>query len=223
MIQLCNVSKSYQGIGSKYPALFNINLEISQGENVFIIGKSGSGKSTLLNLITGIDRADQGQIIVNNQHLEKMTESQLAQWRGKNVGIVFQFHQLLPSLSAIDNILFAMELVNSIPKSERKKRAAELLQQVGLLEKSQKYPNELSGGEKQRVAIARALANDPILLVADEPTGNLDSQTSESIHDLFSSLYRSGKTILRVTHEKTEAFQFTSKFELVDGKLVSNK
>ncbi|GMQ30720.1 hypothetical protein Aconfl_33630 [Algoriphagus confluentis] len=122
----------------------------------------------------------------------------------------------------MDNILFAMELVNSIPKSERRKRAADLLQQVGLWEKSQKYPNELSGGEKQRVAIARALANDPILLVADEPTGNLDSQTGKSIHDLFSSLNRLGKTLLRVTHEKTEAFQFTNKFELVDGKLVSN-
>lgn len=220
MIQLKNVFKTYRGIAGDVPALIDVSLEIVKADNAVIIGKSGSGKSTLLNILTGIDRVDSGEVIIDGEHLEHKSEGELAAWRGKNIGIVFQFYQLLPTLTALNNILFAMELVSTIPSVNRSARALKLLEQVGLREKADKYPNELSGGEKQRIAIARALANDPPILVADEPTGNLDSQTGEQIHQLFKSLNESGKTIIKVTHENVNTLSYNKLFRMTDGKLL---
>lgn len=204
-------------MGGQVHALKDATLTVTAGDNVVIIGKSGSGKSTLLNIITGIDRAESGEVNINGSILTNLNESELAIWRGKSIGIVFQFYQLLPTLSAMDNILFAMELVNAIPIEQRKSRAEKLLNQVGLGNKMKKYPNELSGGEKQRIAIARALANDPPILVADEPTGNLDSKTSDQIHQLFADLNKQGKTIIKVTHENIEHLQYNKVFRIIDG------
>lgn len=217
-----NVNKTYHTMGGQVHALKDASLSVEAGDNVVIIGKSGSGKSTLLNIITGIDRAESGQVIVNGSVLTQLNESELAIWRGKSIGIVFQFYQLLPTLSAADNILFAMELVGSIPTGERRARAENLLNQVGLADKRKKYPNELSGGEKQRVAIARALANDPPILVADEPTGNLDSKTSDQIHQLFLDLNTAGKTIIKVTHENIEHLRYNRVFSITDGRIKDN-
>ncbi|MBL7846230.1 MAG: ABC transporter ATP-binding protein [Cyclobacteriaceae bacterium] len=222
MIRLENVNKTYHTMGGQVHALKDASLSVEAGDNVVIIGKSGSGKSTLLNIITGIDRAESGQVIVNGSVLTQLNESELAIWRGKSIGIVFQFYQLLPTLSAADNILFAMELVGSIPTGERRARAENLLNQVGLADKRKKYPNELSGGEKQRVAIARALANDPPILVADEPTGNLDSKTSDQIHQLFLDLNTAGKTIIKVTHENIEHLRYNRVFSITDGRIKDN-
>ncbi len=221
MIELKSVYKTYKSIGGDVPALHDIHLFIEAGSNALVTGKSGSGKSTLLNILAGIDRSDSGEVTVNGTRLDKLNESELAKWRGKNVGIVFQFYMLMPTLTAIGNILFAMELVNIIPKKERNKRAVKLLQDVGLFEKKNKYPNELSGGEKQRVAIARALANDPVVLMADEATGNLDSITAKQIHDLFEQLNNSGKTIIRITHEDTGSLHYSDIFKIADGRILN--
>jgi putative ABC transport system ATP-binding protein len=223
MIILNKINKTYQGLSGQVRALTDATISIQRGDNVVIIGKSGSGKSTLLNIITGIDRADSGEISINGTMLGAMSEGPMANWRGRNIGIVFQFYQLLPTLTAFDNLLFSMELVKIIPASHRKARAHQLLEQVGLSHKTMKYPNELSGGEKQRVAIARALANDPPIIVADEPTGNLDSKTSEQIHELFYSLNNAGKTIIKVTHERVSHLKFNKLFHINDGMLESQK
>lgn len=222
MIELKNISKTYQGYGGNYPALTNISLSIEQGDYLVVLGKSGSGKSTLLNILSGIDRPDEGALIFRGKALEHLSESEISKWRGRNVGIVFQFYQLLPSLTAHDNLLFAMELVGAIPKQERKKRVKSLLAEVGLEEKLNKFPHELSGGERQRVAIARALANDPPLLVADEPTGNLDSVTSKGIQELFGQLNKSGKTIVQVTHENVTGLPFNKLYHMKDGVLFTS-
>jgi putative ABC transport system ATP-binding protein len=200
MIQLKNINKVYQTVGQETHALKQVSLQIRKGENAVLLGKSGSGKSTLLNIISGIDRPSSGEVEVNGTNLIQLTESQLASWRGHNVGIVFQFYQLLPTLTALDNILFAMSLVGKVAARDRRKLAKNYLTQVGLEDKQQKYPNELSGGERQRVAIARAIANKPLLIIADEPTGNLDSQTGNQINQLFSDLNHQGTTLLTVTH-----------------------
>lgn len=221
MIALNKINKVYDSLAGKVHALKDTDLRIQKGEMTAIIGKSGSGKSTLLNIISGIDRPESGTVVVNDISLNTLNEGDLAAWRGRNVGIVFQFYQLFPTLSALDNILFSMDLVNSIPKKERKARAAALLAQVELADKQHKFPNELSGGEKQRVAIARALANDPPILVADEPTGNLDSATGEHIHQLFQSLHASGKTIVIVTHENLQGRQFDQILHIKDGYLMT--
>jgi putative ABC transport system ATP-binding protein len=219
MIELINISKTYKGYGQSYPALSNINLRIEQGDYAIVLGKSGSGKSTLLNVLSGIDRADSGIILFQGKSLSKMSESELSKWRGCHVGIVFQFYQLLPSLTASDNLLFAMELVGAIPKRDRKQRAISLLEQIGMTGKFDKFPHQLSGGERQRVAIARALANDPPLLVADEPTGNLDSATGIGIQELFGKLNQSGKTIVQVTHENVTGLPFNKLYYMKDGVL----
>lgn len=220
MIQLHNINKIYQGIGSDVHALKNTNLKIGKGESVVLVGKSGSGKSTLLNIISGIDRPTSGEITVNEQNLNDFDENQLARWRGRNVGIVFQFYQLLPTLSALDNILFAMSLVDEIPPRERIENAREYLDQVGLMSKEKKFPNELSGGERQRVAIARALANQPSLIIADEPTGNLDSKTGAQIDQLFKTLNQNGTTLLTVTHADIGDKNYHKVFHLDDGVLT---
>ncbi|MBS4040919.1 MAG: ABC transporter ATP-binding protein [Flavobacteriales bacterium] len=197
-------------------------MRIERGDYAMVVGKSGSGKSTLLNILTGLDRTDSGTISFEGNHLETWTESQFAAWRGRNVGIVFQFYQLLPSLTVLNNVLFSMDLVGSIPKVKRVERALFLLESMGLESKTGKLPSELSGGERQRVAIARALANDPPLLVADEPTGNLDSSTGKSIQELFAKLNRSGKTIIQVTHENVGTLEYNRLFKMEDGILAES-
>lgn len=200
-------------------ALKDATLSIEAGENVVVVGKSGSGKSTLLNVISGIDRPTSGTIIVNSQPLNQLKENELALWRGKNIGIVFQFYQLLPTLSALNNVLFAMSLVDKIPKSDRKAKAEQHLEEVGLSDKGHKFPNELSGGERQRVAIARALANDPTLIIADEPTGNLDSKTGEQINQLFKTLNDKGTTLVTVTHANISDRAFDKVVFIEDGRV----
>ncbi len=223
MITLEGVSKVFQLKERSFTALNNIRLTINKGDYVAVVGKSGSGKSTLLNMITGIDHPTSGKISLNGTEIGNLNESHLAIWRGKNIGIVFQFFQLIPTLSILENLLLAMEFVNVIPKQERVKRAKDLLSEVGILEQADKMPASLSGGEQQRAAIARALANDPAIVVADEPTGNLDSKTAEAINTIFSSLAKSGKTVIVVTHEKDIALKYDRTFILSDGEIVSTQ
>jgi putative ABC transport system ATP-binding protein len=220
MIELRGVEKTYQTTSGDYPVLKDINLEFEAGEFISIVGKSGSGKTTLLNMITGIDRPTSGEVWVNGSPLHKMSESQMARWRGINMGIVFQFFQLLPTLSILENLLLAMDFSGKIPPAERKKRAEYLLDLVELKDHAHKLPMALSGGQQQRVAIARALANDPPVLIADEPTGNLDSKTAESIFELFKNLVRQGKTIIIVTHDGSLARRTNRTTMIADGMLV---
>lgn len=222
MIKLESIDKVYESPGGDVHALKQTNLNISQGENVVIVGKSGSGKSTLLNLISGIDRPTSGSIVVNNQNLNALKENELALWRGRNVGIVFQFYQLLPTISALDNVIFAMSLVNKIEKSHRYDKACHYLEEVGLGDKLKKFPNELSGGERQRVAIARSLANSPTLIIADEPTGNLDSRTGEQINELFKKLNEGGTTMLTVTHANIDNQSYDRVVHIEDGVLTDH-
>ncbi len=220
MIELNAVSKTYVTHAGNVTALKNVSLKINAGENIIVVGKSGSGKSTLLNLISGIDRPDKGEIKVNQQSLTDLSENALALWRGKNVGIVFQFYQLIPTLSAIDNILFVMDIVGKVPVAERIPFAEQLLSKVMLIDKRNKFINELSGGEKQRIAIARAMANKPPVIVADEPTGNLDSVTSAQIDDLFLKLNEEGITLVTVTHENVSERIADKVIYVKDGMIV---
>lgn len=220
MIKLENIDKLYTSAGEDVHALKGTNLTIAKGENVVIVGKSGSGKSTLLNIISGIDRPSLGNVVINGQDLNSLKENELALWRGMNIGIVFQFYQLLPTISAIDNVLFAMSLVGKIPKSERLTKAKQHLEEVALSDKARKFPNELSGGERQRVAIARALANSPTLIIADEPTGNLDSKTGDQIDELFKKLNDNGTTLLTVTHANITDKVFDRVVHIEDGVLT---
>lgn len=195
-IKLDHVFKSYIQGGQEYPALRDVSFEIPNGSFVFIIGKSGSGKSTLLNMISGIDRPNAGQLQINSQLINNLSENELAQWRGSNVGIIFQFFQLIPTLTVLENILIAMDFVASIPRFERKTRAIQLLDRVGIKDQANKLPSRLSGGQQQRAAIARGLANNPSLIIADEPTGNLDTGTADAIYNLFGELVSEGKTVI---------------------------
>jgi putative ABC transport system ATP-binding protein len=221
MIQLEKVNKIYKGMAGDVHALIDADLTIAKGESTVIVGKSGSGKSTLLNIISGIDRAETGEVIVNGTPLHTLGENELSKWRGKNVGVVFQSFQLIPTLSALDNVLFPMDLVNVIPKNQRKERAKKLLAAVGLGDKVNKFPNELSGGEIQRVAIARSLANDPPIVLADEPTGNLDSKTGDQIYGLFQSLIEMGKNLVIVTHENVSSRNFAKLITIKDGEIIN--
>ncbi|MFI0429342.1 ABC transporter ATP-binding protein [Mariniflexile sp. HMF6888] len=221
IITLQNVSKEFNLKERYFTALKHIDLNIVEGEFLAITGKSGSGKSTLLNMLTGIDRPTQGTIQVNGININHLNESKLAQWRGINIGIVFQFFQLIPTLTIGENLMLAMEFVNTIPKKERLNRTAQLLEQVGILEQIDKMPATLSGGEQQRAAIARALANNPSIIVADEPTGNLDSKTTNSINTLFSSLASSGKTVIVVTHEKESVQKYHRTITISDGSIIA--
>jgi ABC-type lipoprotein export system ATPase subunit len=221
MVDLRDVYKSYKTSAGDYPVLKGIDLQIGRGEFVSVIGKSGSGKSTLLNMITGIDRPSSGEIKVNGKSVNSLGEGSLSRWRGNNIGIVFQFFQLLPMLSVIENIMLPMDFCNTFPKSEREQRALDLLDLVGLADHAYKLPTALSGGQQQRVAIARALVNDPPVVIADEPTGNLDSKTAESVFELFNKLVAEGKTIIVVTHDSSLAKRATRTALIADGEIAN--
>lgn len=221
-IQFNQVSKSFQSAAGRFEALKNIDLTIHQGEHIAIVGKSGSGKSTLLNMLTGIDHPSQGTVTINATEVHTLDESALATWRGTNIGIVFQFFQLIPTLSIAENLLLAMDFANAIPKKDRRQRAEFLLEQVGIAQHAAKLPSGLSGGEQQRAAIARALANDPPILVADEPTGNLDSKTAQAIQALFLELVGKGKTVIVVTHENVSPTQYNRIITLNDGVIATD-
>ena len=221
IIDLKGVNKSYKTAVGDYPALKNIDLRINAGEFVSIIGKSGSGKSTLLNMITGIDRPNTGEVFVNEIAVHQLSENRMARWRGKNLGIVFQFFQLLPTISVIENVMLPMDFCRTYPMREREKRALELLNLVELAEHAYKLPTALSGGQQQRVAIARALANDPPVVIADEPTGNLDSKTADSVFELFRNLVDQGKTIIIVTHDSGLAKRTDRTALIADGEIVN--
>jgi ABC-type lipoprotein export system ATPase subunit len=221
MIDLREVSKNYKTAVGDYPALKGIDLQINAGEFVSVIGKSGSGKSTLLNMITGIDRPTKGEVFVNGTAVHEMGENRMARWRGKNLGIVFQFFQLLPTISVIENIMLPMDFCRTYPMREREKRALSLLEMVELAEHAYKLPTALSGGQQQRVAIARALANDPPVVIADEPTGNLDTKTAESVFALFNDLVARGKTIIIVTHDSGLAKRTHRTALITDGEIVN--
>jgi ABC-type lipoprotein export system ATPase subunit len=220
LIELRNVIKNYETAAGPVMVLKGINLQIDEGEFVAVIGKSGSGKSTLLNMLTGIDRPTSGEVLIGDTAVHTLSEGQMAVWRGRNIGIVFQFFQLLPTLTVVENLMLPMDFCNLYTNREREERAMALLEQVELAEHAGKLPTALSGGEQQRVAIARALANDPPIIVADEPTGNLDSQTSASIFRLFERLVEQGKTILMVTHDADLARRVTRTVILSDGEII---
>jgi ABC-type lipoprotein export system ATPase subunit len=221
MIDLRNVHKYYKTAIGDYHALKSVELQINAGEFVSVIGKSGSGKSTLLNMITGIDRPTTGEVYVNGTAVHELNENRMARWRGKNLGIVFQFFQLLPTISVIENIMLPMDFCRTYPMREREKRALSLLEMVELEDHAYKLPTALSGGQQQRVAIARALANDPPVIIADEPTGNLDSKTADSVFELFKNLVAQGKTIIVVTHDSGLAKRTERTALIADGEIVN--
>lgn len=222
-IQFKEISKSFESAAGRFDALKSIDLNIGQGEYLAVVGKSGSGKSTFLNMLTGIDHPSQGTVSINSTEVHALNESRLAKWRGENIGIVFQFFQLIPTLTILENLQLAMDFVDIIPKRDRKKRAESLLRQVDISEHANKFPSALSGGEQQRAAIARALANDPPVVVADEPTGNLDSKTTMDILELFAQLVAKGKTVVVVTHEDVSDYEYDRVITLNDGFVVSDK
>ncbi|MBN1120693.1 MAG: ABC transporter ATP-binding protein [Anaerolineae bacterium] len=221
LISLRDLHKDYHTAAGPFPALKGIDLSVDRGEFLTVIGKSGAGKSTMINVITGIDSPTSGEIVIDGAPIHAMTEDQVARWRGDNMGVVFQFFQLLPSLNLIENITLAMDFRNSYPLKERKERALHLLEQVGIAEHAYKTPSKISGGQQQRVAIARALANDPQLILADEPTGNLDSRTAAGILDLFEQLVDQGKTLLLVTHDEDIASRATRTITIANGRIVN--
>lgn len=221
LINLQNVSKAYDTPTGPFYALKNIDLQVRHGEFVAVIGKSGSGKTTLVNMITGIDRPTSGAVIIGGTPIHELSEGAVAPWRGVNVGVVFQFFQLLPTLSNVENVMLPMDFCNTFNNNkERQTRALHLLDQVDIKEHAFKKPSEISGGQQQRVAIARSLANDPPIIVADEPTGNLDSVTAQAIFELFERLVDQGKTIFMVTHDKDLARRVTRTIILSDGEII---
>jgi ABC-type lipoprotein export system ATPase subunit len=219
LIEARSVVKTFKTAAGPFTALKEVNLRINRGEFVAIIGKSGSGKSTLLNMLTGIDRPTAGEVYVDDTPIHTLSEGQLARWRGKHLGIVFQFFQLLPTLTLLENVMLPMDLCGLYAR-ERKKRALGLLELVEMGDQAHKLPTAVSGGQQQRVAIARALANNPPILVADEPTGNLDSKTPQSVFDLFEVLIASGKTIVMVTHDADLAKRVDRAVIVSDGEVI---
>jgi len=223
LIDLRDLVKVYRTPAGDFPALRGINLKVGRGEFVSVVGKSGSGKTTLINMITGIDRPTSGEIVIANAPVHSLNEDQIAQWRGRNLGVVFQFFQLLPTLSVIENVMIPMDLCNTYPLRERRGRAMHLLELVDIAENANKLPSEISGGQQQRAAIARALANDPPIVCADEPTGNLDSVTADAIFDLFADLVSNGKTLLMVTHDEDLADRAQRKIVVSDGNIIAGE
>ncbi len=221
MVDLRSVDKYYQSAAGDYHALKTVDLQINPGEFVSIIGKSGSGKSTLLNMITGIDRPTTGEVYVNGTPIHAMNENELAGWRGENLGIIFQFFQLLPALNLKQNVILPMDLAGKYKPRERSERADHLLEMVGLADHMHKLPSMVSGGQQQRAAMARALANDPPMLIADEPTGNLDSKTAATVFALFNQLVADGKTVIIVTHDSSLAKHANRTALITDGEIVN--
>jgi putative ABC transport system ATP-binding protein len=221
LIEVRGVEKTYRTGALEYPALRGVDLDIGLGEMISIVGPSGSGKSTILNLVTGIDRPTAGTVVVDGRRVDEMGEEQLARWRGTRVGIVFQFFQLLPTLTALENAILPMEFARLGSTEQRRETATHHLELVGLGDKLDRVPSELSGGEQQRVAIARALACDPILLVGDEPTGNLDSETALRMFDLLSEVNERGMTVLYVTHDAELAARAPRTIAIRDGRVES--
>lgn len=222
MISLQGISKEYATPAGAFTALQDINLEMRAGEFVAITGKSGSGKSTLLNIIGGIDSPSSGSVIVSGIAIQNLNQQQLARWRGRTVGFVFQFFQLLPTLTVAENVMLPMDFSGQFPAAQRRQRALDLLARVDVAEQADKLPSALSGGQQQRVAIARALANDPPVVLADEPTGNLDSVTARAVLDLLRRLADQGATVVIATHERDIAPLIDRTIEMVDGKVIAN-
>ncbi|MBC8509495.1 MAG: ABC transporter ATP-binding protein [Anaerolineales bacterium] len=222
VIDLEKVDKTFEGPAGPIHALRSVNIQVGSGEFVGVRGPSGSGKSTLLNMITGIDRPTNGDICVTGAHLNDLNENKLARWRGKNVGVIFQFFQLLPTLTIIENVMLPMDFCRVWKPRERPERAMHLLDQVGLADQAYKLPNTLSGGQQQRAAIARALANDPPLVMGDEPTGNLDTKAADKVFVLFEDLVTQGKTFMMVTHNVELASRIPRVVDVLDGELFDN-
>ncbi len=222
LIELRGVVKEYETAAGPFVALRRIDLNVDKREFVAVIGKSGSGKSTLINMITGIDKPTHGEVLVGNAAVHTLNENQIAEWRGRNVGVVFQFFQLLPTLTVAENVMLPMDFCDLYPGRQRRERALHLLDQVEMIDQADKLPTAISGGQQQRVAIARALANDPQIIVADEPTGNLDSKTADAVFQLFATLIDEGKTILMVTHDEDLAHRVTRTVVIADGMVTSD-
>jgi putative ABC transport system ATP-binding protein len=222
LVHVDNVIKNFQGPAGVIQVLKSVSLHVRPGEFVGVRGPSGSGKSTLINMVTGIDRPTSGAVHVAGQPIQKMNENQLARFRGRHIGVIFQFFQLLPTLTTIENVMLPMDFCRMWKPRERPQRAMQLLEQVGLADQAHKLPNTLSGGQQQRAAIARALANDPPLLMGDEPTGNLDSKTADKVFTLFSDLVAQGKTFIMVTHDVELARRMPRLVEVHDGVLYEN-
>jgi len=223
MIDLRRVTKTFDIGSGRLTALKEIDLQVNKGEFVAVVGKSGSGKSTLLNLIAGIDTPTSGEIFIQDTPVHALKPNKVISWRGLNVGVVFQFFQLLPTLTVVENVMLPMDFCRVFKPREREKRAHALLEQVGVADQAYKLPTALSGGEQQRAAIARALANDPPIITADEPTGNLDSQTADSVMKLFKELAGAGKTVIMVTHERDISSWVTRTVTLADGEIIAGK
>ena len=220
LIHLRQIIKSYETPAGPFLALKGVDLEVDAGEFVAVIGKSGSGKSTLINMLTGIDRPTSGEVVIGGVPIHTLNEDQIALWRGQNLGVIFQFFQLLPTLTLIENVMLPMEFARLHSPAERRERGLDLLEMVEMAEHAHKLPSAVSGGQQQRVAIARALANDPAVLIADEPTGSLDSKTADTIFQLFEDLTAQGKTILMVTHDRDLASRVSRVVMISDGEIV---
>jgi putative ABC transport system ATP-binding protein len=223
MIDLRGVVKVYETAAGPFTALKGVDLSVQAGEFVAVVGKSGSGKSTLINMFTGIDHPTDGEVIVANTAIRRLNEGQMAEWRGRHMGIIFQFFQLLPTLSIVENVMIPMDLAGLYSMDERYARAMHLLDQVGMEQDAYKFPAAVSAGHQQRAAIARALANDPLILVADEPTGNLDTRSAETVFALFAALVDAGKTILMVTHDDELARRAPRTVTIADGLIVGDR
>lgn len=219
-IQVQQVVKTFKTAAGKFTALKDVSADFHQGEFVSVVGKSGSGKSTLVNMLTGIDHPTSGKVKIGDTYVHGLNESKMARWRGRNLGIVFQFYQLLPMLSLLENVMLPMDLSEMYTPAEREKRAMGLLDMVGLTDVARKMPSEVSGGQQQNAAISRALANDPPLIVADEPTGNLDSRAADQVFHIFENLTSQGKTIIMVTHDDSLADRASRKMMLSDGEII---
>jgi putative ABC transport system ATP-binding protein len=223
LIDLRNVVKAYKTDAGDFLALKGINLTIDSGEFIGIVGKSGSGKSTLINMITGIDRPTSGEVHIAGTAIHNLDEGEMAKWRGRNQGVIFQFFQLLPTLTVVENVMLPMDFCNMYHPSERQERAMHLLELVDVATQAHKLPTAISGGQQQRVAIARALANDPPMVMADEPTGNLDSRTAGQVFELFQRLVDEGKTFLMVTHDDDLAKRVSRTIVIADGEILNEK
>jgi putative ABC transport system ATP-binding protein len=220
LIVLRGINKTYPTPAGPFNALADVDLTIQRGEFVAIAGQSGSGKSTLLNLLAGIDRPSSGELFVDGQALHTLPEKMLSPWRGRSIGIVFQFFQLLPTLTVAENVMLPMDFGNRWPRHERRPRALALLDRLGVADQADKLPSALSGGQQQRVAVARALANAPAILLADEPTGNLDSKNGEAVMELLRALNENGSTVCMVTHDSRYAQHADREVALFDGRVV---